>query len=105
MITQIVAYVHFFDFPILIFTFYEHVFKEIVIMLLHFFIRHVSNQVTSIGRLRRILGVDVQVLQQACLRKRRLVVNARTAIAVTASADFEVEGAVYLVLFCAENRR
>lgn len=38
VITQVVTHVHLFNLPILIFTLNKYIFKEIVIMLLHFFI-------------------------------------------------------------------
>lgn len=41
------------------------------------------------------MGVHVQILQQAGLGKRRFVVDSRTPIAMSTSADFEVEGAIY----------
>lgn len=38
MIAQIVAHIHLFDLAIFVFTFDEHIFKEIVVMLLHFLV-------------------------------------------------------------------
>lgn len=43
MISQIVAYIHLLDLPILILTLNKNIFKEVVIMFLHFFIRHIRN--------------------------------------------------------------
>lgn len=53
--------------------------------------------------LRVVRRVLVQVRQQNRLRVRRLNVLARAAVSVAAGADFVVEGAVYFVLFGAED--
>lgn len=47
MIAQIIAHVHFFNFTVAIFALNEDIFKEIVIMLLHFFIGNICNHYNS----------------------------------------------------------
>lgn len=49
----------------------------------------------AVGGFRRILRIYVQILQQHGLRERRLVVDARATVAVTAGADLEVERTVH----------
>ena len=48
----------------------------------------------SVGGFGRVLGIHVQVLQQAGLRERRLVVDPRAAVSMAARSDLEVERAV-----------
>ena len=50
--------------------------------------------------LRRVTRVVVHVWQHDGLRELRLDVFARATVAVSARADFEVEGAVDAVLLC-----
>lgn len=38
MVAQVIAHIHFFNFAVPIFALNEHIFKKIVIMLLHFLI-------------------------------------------------------------------
>lgn len=92
MISQVVTDVHLFDFTVFIFELDENVFKEVIEMLLHFFFSHVSMR--SIGRLRRILRIVIEVLEKDSLRESRLVVDTRAAIAVSARSNFEVKGTV-----------
>lgn len=49
----------------------------------------------SIRRLCRVLGIDVQILQQHGLRERRLVVYARATVAVAACTNLEVKRTVH----------
>lgn len=49
----------------------------------------------SVSRLCRILGIHVQILEQACLRERWFVVDTRASITMTAGTDFKIEGAIY----------
>lgn len=48
MVTQIVAYIHFFNFTVFILAFNENIFEKVVIMLLHFLITNVSNHCNEI---------------------------------------------------------
>lgn len=59
----------------------------------------------SIGGFRRILRIDIEVLEQDCLRERGLVVNAGAPVAVTAGTDLEVEGAVYSEIMYETNEK
>jgi hypothetical protein len=102
MVTQIIAYIHFLDFSVLVFTFYEHILKEIVIMFLHFFITHVVH-LENISSFSGVLWIDVKILKYNGLTKGRFVMDPRTAIPMSASSDFEIKRAVYLVLFGTEN--
>ena len=69
---------------------------------LHLLVAHVR-QVAAVRGLGRVLRIDVEVLQHDGLAERRLVVDPRAALAVTAGADLEVEGAIDLVLLRAED--
>ena len=53
---------------IFVFALYEHVLKEVVVVLLHLLVSHVG-QVTAISCLGWVLGVDVQILQQNSLNR------------------------------------
>jgi hypothetical protein len=102
MVTQIIAYIHFLDFPVLIFTFYEHILKEIVIMFLHFFITHMVH-LENISSFSGVLWIDVNILKNNRLTKGRFIVDPGAPIPMSASSDFEIKRAVYLVLFGTEN--
>lgn len=105
VIAEIVAYVHLLDLAILVFTFDENVFEEVVIMLLHFLIRYICDQMRAIRALGRVLRIYIQILKQTCLAERGLVVDTRASVTVTAGADFKVKGAVYFVFLGSEDRR
>ena len=49
--------------PVLVLALYEHVLKEVVVVLLHLVVRHVG-EVGAVGGLGGVLGVDVEVLQE-----------------------------------------
>ena len=55
--------------------------------------------------LSRVLGIDVQILEESCLGEAGLVVDPRAPVAVGAGAHLEEEGAVDLVLLGAEDTR
>jgi hypothetical protein len=78
MIPEVVAYVHFLNLPVLVLGLDEAVLEEIVVVLLHLFVAHVC-QMGTVGRLCRVLGVDVEVLQHDRLAERRFVVDAGTS--------------------------
>ena len=59
-------------------------------MLLHLFIAHVG-QVGAVGRLSRVLGIDVQVVQDNGLTESRFVVNTGAPVSMSASSDFEIK--------------
>jgi len=104
MIAKIVANVHLLNLSVFVFQLNENVFEEVVVVLLHFLVRHICDQMRSVGRLCGILRVHVQVLEQACLREGWFVVDTRASITMTASTDFEIEGAIYFVFLGSENR-
>jgi len=97
VVSKVVTDIHLFNFSVLLFCLDETVFKKVVVVLLHLLVSHVG-QVRPIGRLGRVLGIDVQVLKHNRLRERRLVVQPGAAVTVTASANLEKEGTVDLVL-------
>ena len=86
MIAEVVTNVHLLHLPILVLTLDEDVLKKVVIVLLHLLIGNIG-QMAPVGGFGRVLRVDVEVLQQDGLRKRRLVVDPRTSLAVRASAS------------------
>lgn len=104
MVSQIVADVHLLDFAVLVLALHKDILEKVIVMLLHFLVRHVCHQVTSVRRFGRVLGIHVKILQQTGLRERRLVVDPRTTVPMAACSDLKVKRAVDLVLFCAENR-
>lgn len=91
MITQVVTYVHFFDLTIFVFTFHKDVFKEVVIMFLHLFVRHIAHQMRSVSGFGGILRVDVQVLQKNSLAESRFVMDPGTPITMAARSDFKIK--------------
>ena len=86
MIAEVVTNVHLLHLPILVLTLDEDVLEKVVIVLLHLLIGNIG-QMAPVGGFGRVLGVDVEVLQQDGLRERRLVVDPRTSLAVRASAS------------------
>merc|ERR1719507_1623411 len=104
MITQVVAHVHLLHLSILVLALNEDILKEVVIVLLHLFISDIG-EMASIGSFGRVLRVDVEVLEQNCLRERRLVVDPRASLPVGAGTRLEEEGAVDFVLLRTENAR
>ena len=72
-------------------------------MLAHVFFVHTLFKAS--GRVEELCGLLVHVAKQDRLAESRLVVETRAAVAVPARADLEVEGAVDLVFFCAEDPR
>lgn len=91
MVSQIIADIHFLNLAVLVLAFHENVLKKVVIVLLHFFIRHVGHQVASIGGFSRVLGVHVKILQKTGLGKRWFIVDSRTPVSMAASSNLEVE--------------
>merc|ERR1719354_1505212 len=102
MVAKVVAHVHLLDLSIFILALNKHILEEVVVMLLHLLVRHVG-QVGAVRSLRRVLRVDVQVLQQNGLREGWLIVDSRASIPVGAGAHLEVEGAIHLVLLRPKN--
>ena len=86
MIAKVIANVHLLHLPILVLTLDEDVLEKVVVMLLHLLIGNIG-QMAPIGGFGRVLGVDVEVLQQDGLRERRLVVDPRTSLTVGARAS------------------
>ena len=74
VVSKVVTDIHLFNFSVLLFCLDETVFKKVVVVLLHLLVSHVG-QMRPIGRLGRVLGIDVQVLKHNRLRERRLVVQ------------------------------
>jgi len=101
MISEIVTHVHLLNLSVFIFQFNEHVLEEVIEMFLHLLLSHV--RMRSISRLSCVLGVVVKILEEDGLRKGWPVMDPRASIPVATGADFEVEGTVNFVLFCAEN--
>ena len=62
-------------------------------------------QMRPVRGLCTVLRILVDVQQNNRLTKSRFVVDAWTAIAVTAGPDFEVKGAIDFILFRSENTR
>uniref|UniRef100_A0A182JLJ7 Uncharacterized protein n=1 Tax=Anopheles atroparvus TaxID=41427 RepID=A0A182JLJ7_ANOAO len=94
VIAEVVAHVHLLDFAVLVLTLDEHVLEKVVVVFLHLLVRHVRYQMAAVRGFGGVLWIDVQILQQAGLRERRLVVNAGAAVPMTAGANFEVERTV-----------
>ena len=63
MIAEVIANIHLLHLAILVLALHKHIFKEVVIVLLHFLIGHLI-QVGTVGSLGRVLRVDVQVLEE-----------------------------------------
>merc|ERR1712044_120964 len=56
MVTEIIANIHLFNFAVLVLGFNKYIFKEVVVMLLHFFVTYIG-QMGSIGRFGRVLRI------------------------------------------------
>jgi len=74
MVAQVVANVHLLHLSVLLLGLDETVLEKVVVVLLHLFVADVS-QVRAVGRLGRVLRVDVQVLHDDGLAETGLVVN------------------------------
>jgi len=108
--------IYLFCFPHLVFTFHKHIFKEIIIVLLHLFITNLihlkdynaihqlftaHNKIQNttqclyykltVSTLGRVLRIYIKILKDNRLAESRLVVNSRTPVAVSACSNFEVE--------------
>jgi hypothetical protein len=103
VVSKIIANVHFFNFTVLIFAFNENIFKEVIIMLLHFLISDMIH-LKHVCRLGGILWIDIQILKYDRLTESGLIVNSRTSISMSAGSNLEVEGTVDFVLFSSKNR-
>ena len=57
----------------------------------------------SVGRLGRVLRVNVEVLQDDGLAESRLVVDPGAPVTMPTSTDFKVKRTIDFVLFGAEN--
>ncbi len=93
MVSQIVTHVHFFNFSILLLQFCENLLKEIVKVLLHFYIWYIGD-ISSICTLRSILWILVNVGQNNCLTECWLVVKSRATVSMATCTNLEVEGTV-----------
>jgi len=97
MVAKILANVHFFNFAVFILNLEKDFFVELIVVLL----QH------GLGNLLATVVIEdrraIEILQKHCLRKRWLVVQTRAPVAVMTSADFEVEGTVYLILLSSED--
>jgi len=102
MISKIVAYVHLLHLAILVVTLHKDILEEVVVVLLHLLVRHIS-EVGAVGRLGAVLWINVQVLEYNSLREGRFVVDSGAAVTMTAGTDLEEEATVHLVLLGTEN--
>jgi len=102
MISKIVANIHLLNLSVLVLAFDEHVLEEVVVMLLHFFVGNVG-QMTSIRGFCGVLWVDVEILQENCLRESGSIVNPRASLSMSAGSGLEEERTVYFVFFCSED--
>jgi len=90
MIAEVIANIHLLHFAILVLALHKHIFKEVVVVLLHFLIGHLI-QVGTVSSLGRVLRVDVQVLKNNCLAKRGFVVYSGTAVPMPTGTNFKVK--------------
>merc|ERR1740128_1006513 len=104
MVSQVVTHIHLLDLSVFVLALHKDVLEEVVVMLLHLLVCHVR-QMGSIRCLCRVLRVDVKILKEEGLRKRRLVVNPGTTFAVSAGAHFEEKGTIYFVLLGSKDTR
>ena len=80
----------------------EDLLKKVIEMLLNLRLRDIT-EMGAVRCLRAVLRILVHVQQDDGLAEGGFVVDSRAAIAMTAGSDFEIEGAVHLVLFRPED--
>jgi len=104
MVSQVVAHIHLLNLSVFVLALDKDVLEEVVVVLLHLLVCNVR-QMGSVRCLCRVLRVNVKILKEEGLRKRRLVVNPGTTLAVSTGAHFEEEGTIYFVLLGSEDTR
>lgn len=63
MIAKIVAHVHLLDLTVLVLALDEYILEEVIVVLLHLFVRHIRNQMGAICTFCRVLRVHIKILQ------------------------------------------
>lgn len=102
VVPKVVTHIHLFDLSVLLLQFCEHLLKEIIIVLLHLHVAHVT--VRSVCGLGCVLWISVQVEQHYGLAESRFVVKSGAPVPVPAGPNLKVKRAVNLVLLSPEYR-